>query len=142
MKDIKRGQSEAGNRIRIDFIMAKTKITNGQAMIYKNSEISHIWKVCRSFSFLYNLDAFFSLNWLRRELSVVCRHISSISYVPEMNRIPKFRLSYFWSNFYACFCKMTIFMGYWWTKKMLLFYFKKESKDGPNSEFRTFGRHI
>jgi len=62
LKDIKRGQSEAGNRIRIDFIMAKTKITNGQTMIYKNSEISHIWKVCRSFSFLYNLDALFSLN--------------------------------------------------------------------------------
>jgi hypothetical protein len=39
--------------------MAKTKITNGQTMIYKNSKISHIWKVCRSFSFLYNLDTVF-----------------------------------------------------------------------------------
>ena len=47
----------------------------------QNCDISYIWKVYRIFIFHQILMHVFSLNWLSRELSVVCRRIFSISYV-------------------------------------------------------------
>ena len=44
------------------------------------------------------------------------------------SQIPKFELSYFSSNFNTGFCKMIIFMGYWWIIKIICLYLEKGSK--------------
>jgi len=72
-----------------------------------------------------------SLNWLRQELQVVCRHISSISYSfgDKLNRKGPTKAESQNLNFLILhpilmhfFCKMIIFMGYWWTIAKFCFF--------------------
>ena len=46
----------------------------------------------------------------------------------------------FFIQFYCSFCKVIILRGYWWTKKILPFYFTKGSKRAQIPKFCVFGR--
>ena len=53
------------------------------------------------------------------------------------NWIPKFEL-YFSSNFNAVFCKMIIFMGYWWTLKISILFRKGVLRGAQILKFQIF----
>jgi len=74
-----------------------------------------------------NFDAFFSLNWMHRELPVVCQWISSISNgfgdqlnrkIPTKSKSQNMNFHIFHPILMHFFvCKIIIFEGYWWTRK-------------------------
>ena len=79
--------------------------------------------ISKSFYFSFNFDAVFSINWLPRELPVVCWRISSISYGFR----DKPNQCSFKQNDHIDVLLMD-------QKKNLLFYYKKRSKRDQNSE--------